>query len=90
VTINLTPEQEQRIQAVIRRGSYGSVDQVLEAALAAVERHAAPSFDGTEGEIEALLAEGLGSKELAEGEFWESVDKRTDAMLADHRPGPRS
>ena len=37
MTINLTPEQERRIQDVIRRGAYGSVEEVVEAALTAVE-----------------------------------------------------
>jgi Arc/MetJ-type ribon-helix-helix transcriptional regulator len=90
MTIHLTPEQEQRIQAVLRRGSYESVDEVLEAALAAVEQRAAPSFDGTEEEIAALLAEGLASKELTENGFWEEVNQRTDAMLAEYRSGRRS
>jgi Arc/MetJ-type ribon-helix-helix transcriptional regulator len=90
MTIHLTPEQEQRIQAVLRRGSYESVEEVVEAALAAVEQRTVPGFDGTEEEIEALLAEGLASKELTEREFWESVNKQTDAMLAEHRPGQSS
>jgi Arc/MetJ-type ribon-helix-helix transcriptional regulator len=76
MTIHLTPEQESRMQAVIRRGSYQTIDEVLEAALAAVEQHTVPAFDGTAGEMEAMLAEGLVSKELTEGEFWESVNTR--------------
>jgi Arc/MetJ-type ribon-helix-helix transcriptional regulator len=39
MTIDLTPEQERRIQAIILRGSYESVDEVAEAALVAVEQH---------------------------------------------------
>jgi Arc/MetJ-type ribon-helix-helix transcriptional regulator len=38
MTINLTPEQEQRIQAVIRRGTYESVEEVVEAALTYVKQ----------------------------------------------------
>ena len=34
MTINLTPEQESRLQALLSRGAYESVDQVVEAALA--------------------------------------------------------
>jgi Arc/MetJ-type ribon-helix-helix transcriptional regulator len=90
MTIHLTPEQERRIQAVIGRGSYESVDQVVEAALVAVELRSTPSFDGPEEELETLLAEGLASGELTESEFWESVNMQTDAMLADHRSGKAS
>jgi Arc/MetJ-type ribon-helix-helix transcriptional regulator len=89
MTIHLTPEQEQRVQAVIGRGSYESVDEVMEAALVAVEQRIMPVFDGTEGELESLLTEGLASRELTESEFRESVNRRTDAMLVDYRSGAR-
>jgi putative addiction module CopG family antidote len=85
MTILLTPEQEQRIQAVISRGAYGSIDEVVEAALFAVEQRTNPGFEGTDNELEALLLEGLDSGEVFEEEFWESVNKRTDAMLADRK-----
>jgi Arc/MetJ-type ribon-helix-helix transcriptional regulator len=90
MTIHLTPEQEQRVQAVIRRGSYESVEQVVEAALAAVEQRTVPGFAGTQEELDTLLAEGLASKELTEDQFWDSVHTRTDTMLAEHKTGPRS
>jgi len=90
MTIHLTPEQERRVRDVIARGAYVSVEEVVEAALAAVEQRTAPGFDGTPEELEALLAEGLASRELAEDEFWDSVRVRTDALLAEHNPGPRS
>jgi len=90
MTIHLTPEQERRVQAVIGRGAYQSVEQVVDAALVAVEQRTVPSFAGTEEELGALPAEGLASKELAEDEFWDSVNGQTDAMLADHKTGPRS
>jgi Arc/MetJ-type ribon-helix-helix transcriptional regulator len=84
MTINLTPEQQQRIEAVLARGSYESLDEVVEAALTAVEQRMEPSFDGTADELETLLAEGLASKELTETEFWESVNAQTAALLAEH------
>jgi putative addiction module CopG family antidote len=90
MTIHLTPEQERRIQAVIRRGGYGSVEEVVEAALSAVEQRIVPGFAGTQQELEALLAEGLASPELSEDEFWGRVNQQTDAMLAEHKSGPRS
>jgi len=86
MTIHLTPEQERRVRDVITRGAYVSVEEVVEAALAAVEQRTAPGFDGTPEEIEALLDEGLASKELTEDEFWDSVKARTDAL---RRPSKR-
>jgi Arc/MetJ-type ribon-helix-helix transcriptional regulator len=90
MTIHLTPEQERRVQAVISRGAYESVEQVVDAALAAVEQRAVRGFGGTQEDLETLLAEGLASKELPENEFWHSVNTHTDAMLAEHKTGPRS
>lgn len=90
MTIHLTPEQERRIQAVIRRGAYKSVEELVEAALTAVEQRSVPGFAGTPEELDALLAEGLASKELTEDEFWNSVTKETDAMLVRHKTTRRS
>jgi len=87
--IQLTPEQEQRVQAAIGRGSYDSVDEVMEAALVAMEQRTIAAFDETEDELELLLTEGLASRELSENEFWESVNSQTDAMLADYRSRAR-
>jgi putative addiction module CopG family antidote len=90
MAIRLTPEQEQRIQAVVRRGAYRTADEVVDAALAAVEQRALPGFSGTPEELDALLAEGLASGALSEDEFWNSVNKQTDALLAEHKASPRS
>ena len=87
--IHLTPQQERRLQDVLRRGAYQSVEEVVEAALAAVEQRTVPGFAGTQEELDTLLAEGLASKELAEDDFWADVDKETDAMLAGHGTGRR-
>jgi Arc/MetJ-type ribon-helix-helix transcriptional regulator len=89
MTIHLTPEQERRIQAVIRRGGYGSLEEVVEAALTAVEQRTVPGFAGTQEELDTLLAEGLASEQLGEDEFWSSVNRQTDAMLAEHKTGHR-
>jgi Arc/MetJ-type ribon-helix-helix transcriptional regulator len=85
--ISLTPEQERRVQHVLSRGAYESVEEVVEAALAAVEQRTLPGFAGTPAELDALLAEGLASRELTESEFWSSVTKKTDALLAEHKTG---
>jgi len=90
MTINLTPEQESRLQAIISRGAYKSVDEVVEAALSAVEQRTLPGFAGTPDELDALLSEGLASKELTEAEFWGSVNQRTDSLIAKHRSGSHS
>jgi len=47
-------------------------------------------FRGNTGRTRYLLAEGLASKQLTEDEFWSSVSKRTDALLAEHKTGLRS
>lgn len=90
MTIHLTPEQEQRIKAVIRDGAYDSVEQVVEAALTAVEQRVVPGFRGTAEELNSLLAEGLASRQLSEEEFWRSISAQTDAMLSEHKAGRRS
>ena len=89
MTINLTPEQERRLQAVLSRGAYESVEEVVDAALAAVEQRTLPGFAGMPDELEALLAEGLASKELTDTDFSDSVNKRTDILLAEHKTGLR-
>jgi Arc/MetJ-type ribon-helix-helix transcriptional regulator len=90
MTIRLTPEQERRIRAVLDRGSYKSAEEVVEAALTAVEQRTVPGFAGTAEELDALLAEGLASKQLTEDEFWSSVSKQTNTLLAEHKTSPRS
>ena len=50
MAIQLTPEQEQRIQAVVNAGAYPSTEEPLDAAAAAVEIAAAPGFEGTREE----------------------------------------
>jgi putative addiction module CopG family antidote len=90
MTIHLTPEQERRIQAVLSRGSYRSIDEVVEAALAALEQRTVPGFAGTQEELDVLITEGLASKELAEDEFWGKVNHQTDALLSEQKPRSRS
>ncbi len=82
--------KKRRIRAVLRRDAYQSVEEVVEAALTAVEQRTVPGFAGTPEELDTLLAEGLASKQLTEDEFWSSVSKQTDALLAEHKTGPRS
>ena len=89
ITIHLTTEQERHLQAVIRRGGYGSLEEAVEAALTAVEQRTVPGFAATQEELDTLLAEGLASQQLREDEFWDSVNRQTDAMLAEIKTGRR-
>ena len=90
MAMQLTPEQEQRIQAVVDAGAYTSAEEALDAALTVVETAAARGFEGSQDELEGLLMKGLASKEITEEEFWDSVDRETNAMLAAHKPGTHS
>jgi Arc/MetJ-type ribon-helix-helix transcriptional regulator len=90
MAINLTPEQESRLQAIMNRGAYTSVEEVVEAALSAVEQRTLPGFAGTPDELDALLSEGLASKQLSGPEFWDSVNQRTDSLLAPYKSGSHS
>ena len=90
MSIHLTPEQEQRLQAVVRAGAYDSVEEVLEAAVAAVEQRAVPGFQGTAEELDRLLADGLSSTRLSATEFWSSVQAESDSMLSEHKASRRS
>ena len=82
MAIQLTPEQEQRIQAVVNAGAYPSAEEALNAALAAVETAATPGFEGTHEKLEALLLEGLNSGAPIETNdaFWNRLRSETDRM----------
>lgn len=88
MAIQLTPEQEQRIQAVVRAGAYPSTEEALDAAVAAVETAAAPGFEGTQEELEELLLEGLNSGQPVEADeaFWNRLTTDTDRIVAEHQP----
>ena len=82
MSIQLTPEQEQRIRTVVNAGAYRSAEEALEAAVAAVEIAAAPDFEGTQEELEELLLEGINSGEPVEADraFWNLLRAETDEM----------
>jgi len=81
--MQLTPEQEERIRAVVNAGAYSSAEEALNAAVAAVETAAAPGFEGSEAELE-----GLASQELTDEEFWDSIDRKTTTAHAAQKLGP--
>src|SRR5713226_7752453 len=72
MAIQLTPEQERRIQAVVNAGAYSSAEEALDAAVAALEMSAGPDFEGTQAELDQLLLEGLdsGDPAAADEAFW--------------------
>jgi Arc/MetJ-type ribon-helix-helix transcriptional regulator len=84
--MQLTPEQELRIWAVVKAGVYDSAKEALNAALAAVEVAAEPGFEGTQEELEQPLAEGLDSGEPVEADaaYWARLRADTDRMAAEH------
>ena len=86
MAIQLTPKQQQRIDAIVRAGAYPSVEEALDAAVAAVESFASPGFDGTQEELEEFLAEGLRSGEAVEADdaFWDRLKAKTDPILREH------
>ena len=90
MAIQLTPEQEMRIQAVVNAGASPSTQEALDAAVTAVEIAAAPGFEGSQEELEGLLMQGIASGKLSEEEFWDSIEQETGAMLAAHKPAPRA
>jgi putative addiction module CopG family antidote len=89
MSIQLTPEQEQRIRTVVNAGAYRSAEEALDAAVAAVEIAGAPDFEGTQEELEELLIEGLHSGEPVEADraFWNRLRAETDEMGRSTRRG---
>jgi len=87
MSMQLTPEQEQRIRTVVNAGAYRSAEEALDAAVAAVEIAAAPDFEGTQAELEGLLLDGLNSGDPieADGDFWNRLRAETDSMAAEHQ-----
>lgn len=85
MAIQLTHEQEMRIQAIVNAGAYPSAQAALDAAVTAVEIAAAPGFEGSPDELDGLLMKGIESRELSEDEFWDSVEQETRDMVAAHR-----
>ena len=86
MAIQLTEEQEQRINAVVDAGAYPSTEEALDAALAAVESASAQGFEGPQEELDELLLEGLNSGEPVEAndEFWNRLTANTDSMVTGH------
>ena len=86
MSLQLTPEHEQRIQTVVSAGAYRSAEEALDAAVAAVEIAAAPDFEGSQEELEGLLLAGLNSGDPVEADesFWNRLKAETDTIAAEH------
>lgn len=87
MSIQLSPEQEQRIRIIVNSGAYRSAEEALDAAVAAVEISAAPGFEGTQEELEELLLEGLNSGEPVEADenFWNRLRAETDMIAVEQQ-----
>jgi Arc/MetJ-type ribon-helix-helix transcriptional regulator len=87
MAMQLTSEQEQRIQAIVNAGAYASVEEALDAAVSAIETAATIDFEGTQEELDALLMEGLNSGQPIEADevFWERLTEETDRMISEHQ-----
>jgi antitoxin ParD1/3/4 len=86
MSMQLTPDQERRVQSFVDSGLYTSAQDVVDAALAAVEQ-ATRTFEGTREELEELLLDGLDSGEpiAADETFWNRLRAETDRMVAEHQ-----
>jgi hypothetical protein len=75
-----------------QRRSYRSAEEALNAALAVVETAAAPDFDGTQDELEALLLDGLdsGGPIQADDTFWSRLRAETGRIAAEHQRARKS
>ena len=84
MSIQLTPDQERRVQSFVDSGLYTSAQDVVDAALAVVEQWAAHGFEGSQEELEKLLLDGLNSGEPIEADesFWNRLRAETDGMVA--------
>ena len=91
MSMQLTPEQEQRIRTVVNAGAYRSAEEALDAAVAAVEIAAAPDFEGAQEELEELLLEGLNSGEPVpvDENFRNRLRAETDKIATEHRARKR-
>ena len=89
MSIQLTPEQERRIRTVVNAGAYGSTEEAIDVAVAAVELAAAPGFEGTQEELEVLLQEGInsGAPIAADEKFWNRLGAEINSVAMEHRAG---
>lgn len=87
MAIELTPDQERRILAIVRAGNYRTPEEAVDAAVAAVETAANDEFEGSPEELEELLLEGLDSGEAIEAgdEYWQRLRATTERMIQAHR-----
>ena len=86
MAIQLSSEQESRIQLLVEQGFRESPEKVLDAALAAAEMEAI-GFEGTAEELKALLEEGLNSGEGVEfnEDYWNRKTAEFERMAAEHQ-----
>jgi hypothetical protein len=86
MALQLTPDQERRIQAIVNAGAYPTVEEALDAAVSAVEIAAGSGFEGTQEELEELMVEGLNSGAGVEinDAYWSRLRAETDGIARSH------
>ena len=87
--IQLSPEQEQRLEAVVARGAYATTQEALDAGVAAIEFASEPLPEDERQEIEALLLEGLESPVMSSEEFWAAVKADAAEIVTEHKASLR-
>lgn len=87
MALQLTPDQEQRINAIVQAGAFHSPEAALDAAVTAVENAVAFEFEGSPQELDALLADGLNSGPDIEVDdsFVQRFTAQTDEMVRNHQ-----
>ena len=84
MAIQLSPEQESRIQALVDKGFRESPEKVLDHLLRCAELEEI-GFEGTPEEFDALMLEGLNSGEGEDFDVvWPRIVAETDRMAAEH------
>ncbi len=82
--MQLTAEQEHRIQALVASGAYRTTEEALDAAVSAAVLASMQSGLPPE-ELERLLLDGFATPEPSDEDFWDLVDGEPDALVADWR-----
>ena len=85
MAIQLSPEQESRIQSLVEKKYRESPEKVLDAALRYAELEAL-GFEGSPEEFDALMLEGLNSGPGEDMDVvWPRIVAETDRMAAEHQ-----
>ena len=79
--ISLSPETEKLIEDRMRRSGYATPDDLVRAALDALDQVNAGEFDSLDPETRAAIEEGLDQADRGEGRPWEEVREELTARF---------